>query len=447
MWNSLRTRLLLATILIVLIAVGVTATVATQRTIGEFERYQERRPPVDVRRIGYLLARSYTANDGWDRVQGDIEQLGQFAGQRVVLADGTGTVVGDSENGLVGKQADAGWTRAGVPISLDGRVIGVLYLDPLRSRADPEQAFLSAVRRSVIFGALAAGLAALIVTFGLAGGILGPIQRLRVAAERMSQGDLTVRVPEEPRDEIGQLAVAFNTMAGSLAEQEQLRRNMVNDVAHELRTPLTNLRGYLEAARDGLVQPDTALVDNLYEETMLLNRLVRDLQELALADAGRLNLQRAPVALSSIIDQAVTISRPQAEARGLLLDVAVPAHLPVLEVDQGRVGQVLRNLLSNSFAYTPAGGKVTLSAEVSDREVTISVTDTGEGIPPESLPHVFERFYRVDESRARHTGGAGLGLAIVKQLVEAHGGRVWVESSGEGSRFSFALPRTQPQSG
>jgi signal transduction histidine kinase len=441
MWSSLRTRLLLSTILVVIVAVAVTAFVASQRTLGEFERYQERRPSVDMRRVGYFLARSWTEHQGWGGAQSEIEQLGQLAGQRVVLADRTGTIVADSEDRLVGQPVAGKWSVPGIPISLDGLFVGTIYLDPTRTRLNPEQAFLEAVNRSVLYGALAASIAALIVTFALSGGILRPIQRLRAAAERMTQGDLTVRVPEEPADEIGQLAAAFNTMAGSLADQEQLRRNMVNDVAHELRTPLTNLRGYLEAARDGLVQPDVALVDNLYEETMLLNRLVSDLQELALADAGRLDLQLQPVALASIIDRAITLSRPQAEARRLTLEVARPAELPVIEVDQGRIGQVLRNLLNNAFAHTPPGGRVTLTAEAGKTEIRITVTDSGDGIPPESLPHVFERFYRVDKSRARHTGGAGLGLAIVKQLVDAHGGRAWVESQeGQGSTFSFTLP-------
>lgn len=358
-----------------------------------------------------------------------------------MLANADGIVVGDSDKRLVDQPISPSWGRA-TPISLDGVIIGRIYLDPLRMRTDPEQAFLQAVNRSVLYGTLAAGLAALFVTLALSGGILRPIQRLQAAAEQMARGDLTVRVPVETTDEIGQLAGAFNIMAGSLAEQEQLRRNMISDVAHELRTPLTNLRGYLEATRDGLIHPNAALVDNLHEETMLLSRLVNDLQELALTDAGRLNLRLEPVDLNGIIDQSIAMLRPQAEARHLTLLVSTPAHLPVVEVDQARVGQVLRNLLNNALAHTAPGGQVTLSALVDHAQVTIMVADTGEGIPAADLAHVFDRFYRVDKSRARHTGGAGLGLAIVKQLIEAHGGCIWAESAeGEGSTFTFTLPR------
>ena len=216
---------------------------------------------------------------------------------------------------------------------------------------------------------------------------------------------------------------------------------MVEDIAHELRTPLTNLRGYLEATRDGLLEPDAALVDNLYEETMLLQRLVADLQDLALAEAGRLTLLRQPALLASIVEQATGILHPQADAKGVALKVVLPSDLPSVDVDPERIGQVLRNLLNNAFVHTSPGGSITVAAQIEGQTVAVSVSDTGAGIGPEDLPHVFDRFYRADKSRARNTGGAGLGLAIVKQLVLAHGGTVSVSSVlGRGSTFTFTLP-------
>jgi signal transduction histidine kinase len=257
----------------------------------------------------------------------------------------------------------------------------------------------------------------------------------------MEKGDLTARVKATSSDEIGQLAHAFNAMADGLARQEQLRRNMVSDVAHELRTPLTNIRGYLEAAKDGLVQPDGALVDNLYEEAMLLNRLVNDLQELALAEAGQLRLERHSVKVGDVVRTTVEVLCPHAEARDISLVVQVPDDLPLVKADLHRVGQVLRNLMNNALDFTPPGGQVTVTAQPDGKWVSVQVRDTGPGIAPEHLPYVFERFYRADPSRTRATGGAGLGLAIVKQLVEAHGGRVWVESTlGAGTTFGFTLP-------
>jgi signal transduction histidine kinase len=197
----------------------------------------------------------------------------------------------------------------------------------------------------------------------------------------------------------------------------------------------------LEAARDGLVRPDTALVNNLYEEVMLLNRLVDDLQELALVEAGQLPLERRPVDVGETARLAVETIRPQVEACGLELTLDLPADLPPVAADPHRVGQVLRNLFNNAMEFTPSGGQISLTARLNGSWVCLEVSDSGPGVAPEQLPFVFERFYRADPSRARATGGAGLGLAIVKQLVEAHGGRVWAENgSGTGSVFGFTLP-------
>jgi signal transduction histidine kinase len=380
----------------------------------------------------------------WDSLQPEVERLGQVAGQRVLIADAQNKVVNDSERTLIGRAVGTNWSPPSAVIFARGIPVGSLYIDPVTGPSQADTAFLSAVNRSVLIGALIAGLAAVLVTLALSARILRPVERLTAAAQRMEKGDLAVRVPVESEDEIGQLAHAFNAMAGSLAYQEQLRRNMVGDVAHELRTPLTNLRGYLEAARDGLVAPDGALVDNLYEETMLLNRLVIDLQDLAQAEAGQLTLVRQPTALQGIVEQAVSILRPQADAKGITLSIELPAALPLVEVDRTRVGQVLRNLLNNAAAHTPRGGQIVVSATVASQEVAVSVRDTGTGIAPEHLPYVFDRFYRADKSRARQTGGAGLGLAIVKQLVVAHGGSISVESVlGQGSTFTFTLPTAQ----
>ncbi len=445
MWRSLRFRLLVAIILVVLIAVGVTAFVASRQTTGEFKRYVEDRGDSRYRRFAGLLGRSYEMTLRWDDLQGEVERLGQVAGQRVLVVDAQNKVVADSEHTLIGRAVGADWSRPSAVILARGAPVGWLYIDPVTGPSEADIAFLGAVNRSVLIGALIAGLAAVVVTLLLSVRILRPVERLTAAAQRMEKGDLAVRVPVDSDDEIGQLAHAFNAMAGSLAQQEQLRRNMVGDVAHELRTPLTNLRGYLEAARDGLLAPDAALVDNLYEETMLLSRLVVDLQDLAQAEAGQLDLELRPAALDGIVEQAVAILRPRAEAKGLTLRIAIAPDLPQVDVDPTRVGQVLRNLLNNAAAHTSSGGEIAVSAARSGPYVAVAVRDSGTGIAPEHLPYVFDRFYRVDKARTRQTGGAGLGLAIARQLVVAHGGSIVAESvPGQGSTFTFTLPIHPP---
>jgi two-component system sensor histidine kinase BaeS len=234
-------------------------------------------------------------------------------------------------------------------------------------------------------------------------------------------------------------------MADGLARTEALRRAMVTDVAHELRTPLTNLRGYLEAVRDGVTEPRTEVIESLYEEAMLLSDLVDDLQDLTLSEAGQLTLHREPLDVTSLLCAAAQAVQPRARAQGVELTVRTGADLSRVDADRQRIGQVLRNLVANALTHTSAGGMVRLGAWRSGERVTIEVLDTGSGIPPEHLPNVFERFYRADPSRTRATGGAGIGLAVVKRLVDAHGGCVEVDSApGRGSRFRFTLPAVCP---
>jgi len=267
------------------------------------------------------------------------------------------------------------------------------------------------------------------------------VESLTAAARRMGAGDLSQRVRVSSTDEIGELARAFNAMAEAVERNEALRRNLVSDVAHELRTPLTNLRGQIEALEDGLLAPSADTLRSLHEEILILSRLVNDLQDLALAEAGQLPLHRGRLVLSEAVEGALASIRAGAAERGILLHAEAGPELAV-DADRERLGQVLRNLLANALTHTPDGGRIEVTARAENGSVSIRVQDTGVGISAEQLPRVFDRFYRADSSRARASGGAGLGLAIVKQLVIAHGGTIGVESEpGRGAAFTFTIPR------
>jgi signal transduction histidine kinase len=230
-------------------------------------------------------------------------------------------------------------------------------------------------------------------------------------------------------------------MAESLAQADVQRRNMIADIAHELRTPLTVIQGNLEALTDGVYDLTPENVAAVHKQTVVLSRLVSDLRDLALAEAGQLRLERKPVSLAKVIAQVGEGLEVQAHEKGVTLKFEIGETLPEIEADEQRMTQVLFNLMSNALRHTPAGGTITTNAELRDGHVLVSVRDTGTGIAPEDLPHVFERFYRADRSRARSTGGSGLGLTIAKQIVEAHGGQIWVQSwLGAGSTFAFNLP-------
>jgi len=449
MFHSLRFRVLVALILVIVVAVGVVAFLASRATTGEFQRYEERGGMVRHQRFEMFLAGYYTQNQSWSGVQPLVEQMGQITGERIVLADDGGQIVADSANKLLGQKVGQSWAEPVALIVQRGVPVGAVYTNPLGPADDPQrEAFLASINRALLLAAGVAGLAAVLLTLVLSRRILRPVEALTAAARRMEKGDLSQRVEVHSQDEIGELARAFNAMADGLARLEELRRNMVTDVAHELRTPLSNIRGYLEALQDGVVEPKPEVIDSLHEEAMLLNRLVDDLRELTLAEAGQLKLERRPVAPADLVDRALEAARAQAEAKGIALQADLPEDLPLVDVDSQRIGQVLGNLLSNALTHTPSGGKVVIAARAKQLKVEVSVSDTGEGIPPERLPYIFERFYRADRSRSRATGGTGLGLSIAKQLVEAHGGRISVKSQvGQGTTFAFTLPVTEDPKG
>jgi len=307
---------------------------------------------------------------------------------------------------------------------------------------------LSPANTAKIAGAAALVLALTVGASVLAGArLVRPLHALTGAAQRMRDGEEHASVPVTGDDEIGRLAAAFNDMSAHRARLEEQRKAMVSDVAHELRTPLSNIRGWLEAAQDGLADPDPAFVSSLLEEAVQLQHIIDDLQDLAAADAGVLRLHPEPVRIEELLGQVAAAHQARAETAGVTLTVvAQVGSAPALLADPVRLRQAVGNLVSNAVRHTPAGGTVTLRAYGEGAEVVvIEVTDTGTGIPPADLPYVFDRFWRAEKSRSRRTGGSGLGLAIVRKLAEAHGGTASATSTeGKGSAFTLRLPATAP---
>lgn len=279
-----------------------------------------------------------------------------------------------------------------------------------------------------------------------AGRIARGLSRLRDAVERLDLKNLSLRVPVEGDDETADLARAFNRMVDRLEAEERARRQLFADVAHELRHPLAVLQGRLEMMQDGVVPLDGEQVLHLQDMVLALARLVGDLRDLSLAEVGGLSLHLAPVDVAALIGDLLENMEPVAADRGISLGALVEEDLPPVTGDADRLRQVLVNLLANALHYTPRGGRVDVRATADAAGVTVEVADTGPGIAPEDLPHLFDRFYRADKARSRTTGGSGLGLAIVRSLVTLHGGDARVESEvGKGSRFIVRLPRASGQ--
>jgi signal transduction histidine kinase len=449
MFNSLRFQLVMITVVVLVVAVGTMAFFASQATSSEFRRslqgildYPNLNLDSRINTINKLLASRGGERDIWEEVQFTLEGMARTSNARYVIADLDGRVVADSTGDLIGERINTDLSKPFAAFLIEKMPV-LAYIVPLEnySLSSIEAQFNTSVNRSLIIAIALAGLVGLVLTYFLSRSILRPVDELISAARAMEKGDLSQRVTESTKGELGELAHAFNAMAEGLTRLEQLRQNMVTDVAHELRTPLSNVRGYLEALRDGVVEPTPETIASVYEEAMLLNRLVDDLQELAMAEAGQLHLVCEPLDIHEVISKAVQSLGSEAREKEVDLVTEIPDDLPLVAADGERLGQVLRNLLKNAIHNTPQGGEIKVQACTIDSQVEVSVQDNGIGISAEHLPYVFERFYRVDQSRARETGGTGLGLAIVKQLVEAQGGHVGIDSAVEsGTRVTFTSP-------
>jgi two-component system OmpR family sensor kinase/two-component system sensor histidine kinase BaeS len=482
MRHSLWTRLMGAFLGVIVVGVGVMVISVRLSTATQVRRRVLSDDVAQANALAPLLASYYDQQDGWNGVEAFLasapgtpapqatpwpsgmmgpgmgpwmmwQQWAQVTrttgpiAERVVVLNTAGKVVVDTGGASLGEQHPAEHAEGGVPITANGIGVGTVLvgsmIEPVLNPADED--FLSSVNFSIFVTSAAVGLLALVLGSLLFRQITSPLRTLSQAAGAIAGGDLSRRVVVRSDDEIGRVAQSFNQMAESLAHADAQRRNLIADIAHELRTPLTIVQGNLEALMDGVYDLTPENIALVHRHSVVLSRLVADLRDLALAEAGQLRLERKPISLSAVMAQVSEGLETQAREKNVTLKIKADDALPLVEADEQRIAQVLFNLMSNALRHTPVGGTITMGAEPRDGRVLVSVRDTGSGIAPEDLPHVFERFYRADRSRARATGGSGLGLTIAKQIVEAHGGQIWAQSwLGAGSTFGFSLPLSGP---
>ncbi len=455
MTQSLFFRLMGAFALVILVGFAVVYLIANQATTSEFQYFMFRGQMVAVQDIADQLAQYYRANGTFNgaeallRASGPSMGMGGMMGRgmgspRLWLADARGMVVASSDNSRQGQVFSASELGGGTPIRVGGQTVGTLLVDSgmMGTPTDTSSRdFLAEVNRSLLLAGVVAGLIALALGFVLFRQITAPLNSLARATREIAAGDLKTRVDVRGKDEVSRVGLAFNAMAENLQRSEAARRNMLADIAHELRNPLGVIQSHLEAMLDGVFPTNPEQVASLHEETMLLTRLVDDLRDLALADAGELSLARVPTDLGLLIARATEAFKPQAGERDIKLTCEVGGNVPPISLDPHRIDQVLRNLLSNALRYAAEGSQVSVHLSRDADAARVEVRDTGPGIPPNALEHVFERFWRADKSRSRQSGGSGLGLAIAQQLIQAHGGQIGATSQvGHGTTFWFTLP-------
>jgi signal transduction histidine kinase len=452
--RSLTLKLTLGFLLVGLIVVALVALLARLATMREFDRFVLDRALDDF--VGEATA-YYESHGSWRgfaqhlREQDPAPEVPPPNGEppavppppRFLLVDERRHVVIPAAGYRIGERVPDSQLERGIPVEIDDQVVGIVVATGVRPDPDPgEEQYFARTNQALLLAAAGATGIALLLGILLARTLTQPLRELKAATRSMASGDLSQQVTVRSQDELGELAASFNQMSADLARANEARRQMTADIAHELRTPLTVITGYLESLRDGVLKPNSAQFEVMYDEAQHLQRLVEDLRTLSLADAGELTLNLRPVAPQALLERSAVAYRHQAQQQDAALRVEAAPALPEVNVDPERMAQVLGNLVSNALRYTPDGGQITLSAQHQAGVVLLTVQDTGAGIAPDALPRIFDRFYRGDEARQAQEGESGLGLAIAKSLVELHGGRITVQSKqGQGTAFTIALPR------
>ena len=451
--NRLWVRLTLAFGLVALIGTGTIALLTDWQAGQQVRQYLARQDALSQSGLLDELAAFYRSHGNWQGVAeviaaysstGRNQGIGAGRGRPpLLLADAGGKIVFDERGLRVGESLSADEQSGALTVLVDGKTAGLLVVTPAGAGETDAAAkeLLDQLRSTLLVSTLLAVAVSLMLGMVLGRWLAAPLGQMADGARSFSRRAWGLRIPERGSRETVEVARALNEMAASLEQAETLRRNLTADIAHELRTPITVLQGNLRAILDGVYPLESAEIASLYDQTRLLSRLVDDLRELALADSGKPLLRAERIDLAVLLPLLADGFAAAADAHAVALERDFAGgDLPV-QADPDRLRQVINNLVINALQHTPEGGRIVLRAERSPGFVTVSVSDTGEGIPAEELPRVFDRFYRVDSSRARGSGGTGLGLAVARAWVEAMGGRIGVESiPGKGSRFWFSLP-------
>jgi len=451
--RSITTKLILAFLLVGVSGAFMVSLIIWQRTRSAFDQFVLTR---EQQGLLSLLILYYQQNGSWAGVESALKEFDEFAPMPLVnpslaiqrrpftLADVQGVILFSPDRQQIGKRLSRADLRRAIALELNGEQVGWLVFIPPRQLLQPgsiEERFLRTVRGATVLSAVGASILALVLGSLLAFGLTRAIHEMKSAALDIAQGKYGRQVNVRSKDELGELAQAFNQMSRQLEKAIQARRQMTADIAHDLRSPLTVIQGYTEALSDGKLEGSEEVYQILHQETQQLSRLIDDLRLLSLADAGELPLALQAIAPKVLLERAQARFQIQAAHKQVQLLVEAQEPLASIRVDSERMTQVLDNLIQNALRYTSPGGTIWLRAAQDAQRVMLQVCDNGAGIAEQDLPRIFDRFYRADPSRSQN-GESGLGLAIVKSLVEVQGGSIAVQSAlGKGTTFTITFPK------
>ncbi|MDC3418689.1 sensor histidine kinase [Aquibacillus salsiterrae] len=447
---KLRTKLIIS-LTMVIIFMGLFQSLFFQSRIEKtFENYLSESDEMKVDMIKQAVSSYYVSTgslEGVDRIldfsnRMDMgNMMGHMGGTlEITILDTSGEIVVDTTT----KSMEDKYSSVEEPLIIQGETIGtfIAYLVKSDSVSRLEQQFVQSVNITILLGFLVAVLLSLIIGFFLSKRITKPLTQLVSGIEQVSKGKTNFRVTINSKDEFRKLGDAFNKMTETLERTEHIRKSLVADVAHELRTPLAIIRAKLESIQAGALEATEEVILSVSDEVYRLSRLVNDLQQLSLAESKTLPLHKEQTEINSFLESVLSQFQWFADEKNIKLYFMKNSTNVFLNIDRDRMTQVIVNLIGNSLRYTPKHGIVTVTVKQEDETVVLCFQDTGPGIDEEKLPFIFERFYRVDESRKRDESGAGLGLSIAKSFVEIHGGDIKVKSSkGEGTTFEVILPQ------
>jgi two-component system, OmpR family, sensor histidine kinase BaeS len=443
---KLTTKLVLAFLVVSLVSIGSLVVMTRSTTDREFGRFLNNRLQAE---LVERLAEYYERSDSWDGIGKAFPNMAGMGGPRnqlnaFAVADANGNIILENHQYQMGHRLRGGVLETAIPIMDDGETVGYLLIElPDVQRTASEQAFINRINLFLFLGAFGAIGLAFIFGIFLSRSIGNPVRELTKATHAIANGNLGQQVPVRSRDEIGELAQSFNKMSSDLARSFNLRKQMTADIAHELRTPLALILGHAEGVKDGVLAPNRENFEIIREEAERLEHLVNDLRTLSLADAGELSVEFQHVNINDFMSDIHAHYLSLFNQKRITLNLTLAPVMLTANLDPNRFAQVVNNILDNALRHTPAGGRVELQTQLTGNRIQLSVKDSGEGVSSEEAAHLFDRFYRVDESRNRNDGGSGLGLAIAKSIVEMHSGKIWAESKiGQGLKVVIELPMT-----